>query len=171
MVAVLTALCIAVTGCGSGSGNTSARLSKTTCKLAPKQLQGETLGAIELTLSIPYGVTVQLDPLTNQPAKNVVQLVGGNNPPIVYQGNQYSVVYDAVDYLAPTPTALGYLKFKIINVNGFGPLEEIAIELQLTDGIPLPDKNAFLVSDFNVYGFVTYGKISIPNFIPVVNYL
>jgi len=161
-VTIIAALSLAITGCGSGSssGNRSTK-SKTTVKTAGL-LAGETLGSIQLSISFPYGVYVRLDPISNEPAIDVVQLIGVTNPTINNQGNIYSATYKGVKYVAATPSSAGSLSFQIFNVNGFDALQYIAIQLDITQGY-FPKEDDFHVSDLAVSGIVNYGLTLIPD--------
>lgn len=165
IISVTALFSLTATGCGSGSGgatNNSTSKTKTSVKML-KSYNGKTLGAAQLSISIPYGVTVALDPLTQEPAKDVVQLVGVANQVIQYQGQNYSVVYETNSYKAATPTTPGFLKFTIINVKGFGDLEYIAIQLDLTDGFPPPTKATINILEYAVADIVDYSYVNVPS--------
>ena len=162
IIALLTALALALTmGCGgggsvsgSGSGN-PARDSKalTKVKTAGLLADGEILGAIQLTISIPRGVTVALDPATGRPASGVVSLTGATDPNLVFQYSRYT---------PPTATASGSLSFLVVNAQGFGPAEYIGIQLDITPGY-FPVAGDFVVSDFAVAGITNYTQTQITN--------
>lgn len=163
MIISISLLAFAASGCGSSSDDSSGGRSraKTSVKML-KTYNGKTLGAVQISISIPYGVTVTLDPLTQEPAKDVVQLIGVANQVIQYQGQNYSVVYETNSYKAATPTTPGSLDFTIINVNGFGDLEYIAIQLDLTDGFTPPTKQDIGILQYAVADIVDYAYVNVP---------
>ncbi|GFO67994.1 hypothetical protein GMLC_15730 [Geomonas limicola] len=148
--------CLILPGCGGGgSAGSNAATAKAVTKVQTAGLLpgGEVLGAIRITLGLPYGVTVALDPATGLPAANVVQLVGAADPTLVFQ---------QVHYLAPTPTARGSLSFVVVNAQGFGALEYLAVQLDITPGY-FPAAGDFTVSDFAVAGISNYQETTISN--------
>jgi len=156
LTGLLAALLIALTlGCGSGGpgspGHSTRALTKV--KTAGLLADGETIGAIMLTISLPPGVTVPLDPVTKEPASGVVSLVGASDPAMVFQ---------YVRYTAPTATLSGSLAFMVLNAQGFGPVDYIGVQLDITAGY-FPVASDFAISNFAVAGITNYTEISIGN--------
>jgi hypothetical protein len=154
-------LCAAMLGCGSGGGAGTGHSSQALTKIKTAGLlaAGETLGAIKLTLSIPPGVTVPLDPVTHEPASGVVSLVGASDPAMVFQ---------LVRYTPATATLPGSLGFIVVNAQGFGPVDYIGVQLDISAGF-FPVAGDFVVSDFAVAGITNYSEIPITNPTVTVN--
>ena len=151
-------LALALGGCGSGeksAGKYSGSSAKAVTKVKTAGLvaPGQTLGAVWLTLSIPPGVTVAIDPLSHEPARGVVTLIGASDPTLVFQ---------SVKYTEATATAYGELQLVVVNAQGFGPLEYIALQLDITPG-SFPVASDFSVSNFVVSDIDTYTTIPIAN--------
>jgi hypothetical protein len=149
--------CALTLGCGSGGGGSAGTAHPgqvaTRIKTSGLLAAGETLGAIKLTLSIPPGVSVPLDPVTHAPASGVVSLVGASDPAMVFQ---------FVRYTPATATVPGSLGFVVVNAQGFGPVEYIGVQLDVSAG-SFPVAGDFIVSDFAVAGISTYTEIPITN--------
>lgn len=142
---ILSILCLALallfTGCGSGgSSGSSSRKVATTVKTAGLVTGGMLAGNLEVIISIPYGVTVELDPLTNQPARSVVQLIGTTDP---------AMTMKALDYVPPTPTAHGSLRVAYLAATGFNPADAILIQLDIATGF-FPVASDFSLIKFEV---------------------
>lgn len=143
-------------GCGGGSGDSTgakAKKVKTTVKTAGL-LGGQTLGAVQLGISFPYGVTVELDPVTHEPTSKAVKLIGATDQ---------SMVFQAVKYTAATPSTKGLLEFSIFNAAGFGAMEYVAVQLDITEGF-FPNTSDFSITKFAVADIVNYQTTEITNF-------
>lgn len=149
-LATLFTICIALAGCGSGGGSAAqkpkANASLKTSGLVPT---GTLVSALYIDLVIPYGVTAATDPLTNEPVKSVVQLVGTIDP---------AQTLNSIKYVAPTPTSTGLIKLTYYAYTGFTPADSIIIELDLTNGFSTPTKNDFNITRFD-YGTISSGSL------------
>lgn len=142
------ALAILFAGCGSGgSSGKSTQKATTTLKTSGLVTGGMLVGDLEVVISIPYGVTVELDPLTNQPAKSVVQLVGTTDP---------AMTMKALDYVAPLPPPSpngsptnGSLRIVYLAATGFNPADAILIQLDIATGF-FPVASDFSLTKFEV---------------------
>jgi hypothetical protein len=101
---------------------------------------GYVVGTIDLVLAIPYGVTVELDPLTNQPAKSIIQLVGTTDP---------SMTLNTLDYVAPTSTLPGSLRITYIAAAGFTPSDSINVTLDIATGF-FPVATDFSLTKYDI---------------------
>lgn len=148
-------LLLVFAGCGGSESSTGANAKKvnTTLKTAGL-LGGQTLGAVQLGISFPYGVTVELDPVTHEPTSKVVRLIGATDQTMVFQ---------AVKYTAATPSTKGLLEFTIFNAAGFGAMEYVAVQLDITEGF-FPNKSDFSITKFAVADIVNYQTTEITNF-------
>jgi hypothetical protein len=156
LAAILTALLVALMlGCGSGQSASQAHSSKALTKVKTSGLlaDGESIGAIMLRISIPLGVTVPLDPVTHEPASGVVSLTGAADSALVFQH---------VGYSAPTATAPGELYFIVVNAQGFGPVESINVQLDITPGYA-PVAGDFTITNFSVAGLTNYSETAVVN--------
>lgn len=144
-----------IPGCGSGGSSTASHSAKALAKVKTSGLltTGETLGAIMLTISVPPGVTVSIDPATNKPAVGVVTLVGATDS---------SMVFQYLTYTAPTATASGSLGFMVVNAQGFGPVEYLSVQLDVSTGY-FPVAGDFVVSNFAVAGITNYAQTLVQN--------
>lgn len=128
-------------GCGSGSSSgSSSRKATTTLKTSGLVTGGMLVGDLEVIISIPYGVTVELDPLTHQPARSVVQLIGTTDP---------AMTINALDYVPPTSTANGSLRVVYLVATGFNPSDAISIQLDIATGF-FPVAGDFSLTKFEV---------------------
>lgn len=154
-MALWTVLLLVFAGCGSSGSSSGANANKvkTSVKTAGL-LAGQTLGAVQLSISFPYGVTVELDPVTHVPSSRVVKLIGAPDQSMVFQSAKYT---------AATPTTNGLLEFSIFNVAGFGAMEYIAVQLDISDGF-FPNATDFSITKFAVADIVNYQSTEITNF-------
>lgn len=134
--------CAALFGCGSGGSSSPSRTTKakTSLKTAGLVSPGTLVATLEVIIAIPYGVTVELDPVSQQPAKSVVTLVGNTDP---------AMVLSALDYIAPTPSANGSLKISYVVATGFTPSDSIAITLDIANGF-FPVASDFSLTKFDI---------------------
>jgi len=147
-------------GCGSGSGTSSARTTKakTSLKTAGLASSGLLVGAMEVVVSFPYGVTVELDPVTNEPAKSVVQLVGTSDP---------AMTLNALSYVAASPTAKGSLRIVYLNAAGFTPSDSLSVQLDIATGF-FPQASDFSLTKFEIVTMAADGNTINPQ-APVPN--
>lgn len=163
---VLFMLCaFLLAGCGSGgsgssssSRTTKARTSLRTASLAPS---GLLVGALEVVIAFPYGVTVELDPVTNEPARNVVTLVGTADP---------AMTLNALTYVPATPTTRGSLKIVYLNAAGFTPSDALSVQLDIATGF-FPTASDFSLTKFEIVTFsvAADGSLLSTNLAPVAN--
>lgn len=151
-------------GCGSGSGTTASNRTtkaKTSVKTSGLVPPGFLVGALEIVIAIPYGVTVELDPVTNEPSRNVVTLVGTSDP---------SMTMKALTYVAATPTAKGSLKIIYLNAAGFTPADSISVQLDIATGF-FPTASDFSLSKFEVISMAVNadGSLTVNPSAPVQN--
>jgi len=107
---------------------------------------------LDLAISVPNGVTVKIDPLTNNPARDVVRLSGNFDP---------GMTLSAIDFPpAETATANRYLNISYINANsgGFTPAESLLVQLEIPIGISLKADD-FVLTKFN-YDTIDSRKIT-----------
>lgn len=146
LILALLVFCIALSGCGSGGSSAPNRTTKIKTSMKTSSLTtgyvpaGYVVGTIDLVLSIPYGVTVELDPSTNQPAKSVVQLVGTTDP---------AMVLNALDYVAPTSTSNGTLRISYVAAAGFTPSDSISVTLDIANGFS-PSTSDFTLTKYDI---------------------
>lgn len=128
---VLLALCFTFSACGSGGGSSPSRTTKLKTSMKTAALttgivpSGYVVSTIDLILAFPLGITVELDPLTNQPAKSVLQLVGTTDP---------AMTLSTLDYVAPTASSPGSLRITYVAAAGFTPSDSIDVTLDITSG-------------------------------------
>jgi len=150
-VALFLLLALTLGGCGSGSGTTSSNRTtkaKTSVKTSGLVQPGFLVGALEVVISIPYGVTVELDPVTNEPSRNVVTLVGTAAP---------SMTMNALTYVAATPAAKGSLKIIYLNAAGFAPADSISVQLDIATGF-FPTAGDFSLTKFEIVTMTADGS-------------
>jgi ABC-type glycerol-3-phosphate transport system substrate-binding protein len=155
-------IAMGVAGCGSGGGGgaqgTADGKVSTKVKM-PYSAEGLPVTGLQLTINIPLGVTVPVDPLTGQAAKSVVKLSGATNP---------DAVLVAVDYVPATVSSHGILKFLVIDPNGFTPSEYVSVTLDITPGY-FPKESDFTIDDYIVtYMDGTTNYDLIPKFTVVI---
>lgn len=126
-------------GGGSSSGISTTR-AKTSLKTSGLASSGLLVGALEVVISMPYGVTVELDPATNEPARSVVTLVGTADP---------KMTMSALHYVAATPTTKGSLRIVYINAAGFTPSDSLSIGLDIATGF-FPKATDFALTKFEI---------------------
>jgi hypothetical protein len=145
-----------VSGCGSGGGGggggtpVAAGNKATAAVRMPYAASGQPVAGLQLTINMPLGVTVQLDPVTGHAAKSVVQLSGATNP---------SAVLVAVDYVPATSSVKGKLKFLVVDPNGFTSSENVTVQLDITPGY-FPKAGDFSIDDYivsDIDGDTVYG--------------
>lgn len=160
-ITAIIALSIALTGCGSGSGSYTGSRStkaKTSVKTSGLVTSGFLAGALEIIISIPYGVTVELIPGTSNPSSNVVQLLGTSDP---------KMILNALDYVPATSTSKGSLKIIYLNAAGFTPSDSIFVQLDIATGF-FPQAADFSLTKFEVTKMTTDGSTIYPS-APVSN--
>jgi hypothetical protein len=151
----LLVFCIALSGCGSGGSSAPNRTTKIKTSMKTAGLTtgyvpaGYVVGTLDLVLSIPYGVTVELDPLTNQPVKSVLQLVGTTDP---------AMTLNTLDYVAPTSTVPGTLRISYVAAAGFTPSDSISVTLDIANGIS-PSTSDFSLTKYDI-GVVKFDPIT-----------
>jgi hypothetical protein len=144
-------LALILGGCGSGSGTASSSRTtkvKTSVKTAGLASSGLLVGAMEVVISFPYGVTAELDPVTNEPARSVVQLVGTSDP---------AMTMNALTYVAATPTTRGSLKIYYFNAKGFTPSDSLSVQLDIATGF-FPQGSDFSLSKFEIVTMTADGN-------------
>jgi hypothetical protein len=153
-------LTIMLAGCGSGSGTGSSRTTKakTSLKTAGLASTGLLVGAMAVVISFPYGVTVELDPVTNEPARSVVTLVGTSDP---------AMTMKALTYVAASPTTKGSLTIYYLNAAGFTPSDSISVQLDIANGF-FPQASDFTLTKFEIVTMTADGKTINPQ-APVPN--
>ena len=155
-------LAAGVAGCGSGGGDASGTAgSRVSAKVKmPHIIEGPAVAGLQMTINIPLGVTVQIDPATGQAAKSAVRLTGATDP---------SAVLVAVDYVPASSSASGMLKFFVIDPNGFTAAEYVTVHLDITPGY-YPKESDFSIDDYIVSyldGTTIYGLV--PTFTVVIS--
>lgn len=146
LIIALLVFCTALSGCGSGGSSSPSKSSQAKTSLKTAGLTtgyvpaGYVTGVLDIVLALPYGVTVELDPLTNQPARSVLQLTGATDP---------AMTLSALDYIAPTPTANGSLRITYFAAAGFTPSDSIAITLDIATGF-FPVATDFSLTKFDI---------------------
>lgn len=143
-------------GCGGGGAEKAGQDPVKTIasvKLAGALPAGRVIGAIQLTITMPLGVTVQLDPVTKNPTPDVVKLIGATDTQMVFQG---------VSYTPATSTSKGELKFMVFNVTGFGSAESINVQLDVSPGF-FPSASDFSLTDFAVSDITDFDTFIILN--------
>lgn len=146
LIIALFVFCTALSGCGSGGASPSRTTkAKTSLKTAGLVASGLLVATLEVVVDLPYGVTVELDPLTSQPAKSVVQLVGTTDP---------AMTLNTLEYVAPTPTTKGSLRITYVAAAGFTPSDSIAISLDIANGF-FPVASDFSLTKFEI-GTMSY---------------
>lgn len=129
---ILTALVLCVAGCGGGNTSPVAGSRQAVSKvLLPAD---QTVGGIQFTLNIPYGVTAQTDSSGNV-TSSAADLVGAS-------GN-YQIIRS---YTPATPSANGGLTIAILEPAGFTAGQYIAISLDITPGVT-PNAADFTLSN------------------------
>lgn len=153
------ALAMLFSGCGSGGSSAPAtRKATTTVKTAGLVSGGMLVGDLEVIISIPYGVTVELIPGTVNPVQSVVQLIGTTDP---------AMTMKALDYVPPTPTANGSLRIVYLAATGFNPSDAILIQLDIATGF-FPIASDFSLTKFEV-GTMSADGSTINTPVPVAN--
>lgn len=139
---LLIALCFALAACGSGGNSSPGRTSKATTSLKTAGLvpPGTRVATLDVIISIPYGVTVEVDPVTNEPVSSVVTLVGTTDP---------AMTMKTLDYIAATPSTNGSLRITYIAADGFTPSDSIAITLDIATGF-FPVASDFSLTKFDI---------------------
>lgn len=154
------AFSMTVTGCGSGGSSTVSRSTKakTSVKTAGLVAPGLLVGALEIVISIPYGVTVECITGTNEPVQSVVQLVGTADP---------KMLLSAMNYTPATPTNKGSLKIQYYNAVGFTPSDSLLVQLDIATGF-FPIEADFSLTKYDVVAMSADGNTIYP-VAPVLN--
>lgn len=146
---VLLLFCFALSACGSGSSSPPSRTTKTKTSLKTAGLvpQGVLVATLDVTISIPYGVTVAMKPgVTPQvPEDGVLAFVGTTDP---------AMILKTLDYIAPTPSANGSVRISCVAADGFTPSDYITITLDIASGF-FPVASEFSVPKFEI-GTMSY---------------
>lgn len=138
---VLLLFCLALSACGSGGSSPGrSTKAKTSLKTAGLVSPGTLVATLEVIIAIPYGVTVELDPVSQQPASSVVALVGTTDP---------AMTLKTLDFIAPTPTAKGSLRVTYLAADGFTPSDSITITLDIATGY-FPVASDFSLTKFEI---------------------
>ncbi len=148
-------------GCGSGGEITSSARTtkaKTSLRTAGLASPGLVVGAMEIVIAFPYGVTVELIPGTNEPARSVVTLVGSTDP---------GMTLNALTYVAATPTTKGSLKIIYLNAAGFTPADSLSVQLDIATGF-FPIASDFSLTKFEIVTMTPDGS-TINSPAPVLN--
>lgn len=151
-------ICMIVAGCGGGGGGGTAApasvttKAKTTLRTSGLTTSGYVVTSLDIIISIPYGVTVELDPVTKQPSKNVVQLIGIIDP---------AMVINTLDYVPATASSKGTLRIVYINAVGFTPSDSLLVQLDITTGF-FPKAADFSLQKFEITTMTLDGKTITP---------
>lgn len=140
-ILVIVLIAVGVAGCGGGGGGSGTTAAKASAKVRmPYSTEGLAVTGLQMTINIPLGVTVQIDPETGQAARSVVRLSGATDP---------SAVLVVVDYTPASQSASGTLKFLVIDANGFTPSEYVTVQLDVTPGF-FPKESDFTLDHYIV---------------------
>lgn len=157
----LLALCVAITGCGSGGSTPSARNSnKATLKTAGLLPAGYLVSNIDIVISIPYGVSLKYVSVTDPNTQKLIKYAA--DPSIFsYNGtttNAMSLQLNTT-YIPPQPPTNGVpnsgtLRIVYLNAEGFTPSDSISFELDIANGFS-PKESDFSTPTytFDVGGF------------------
>lgn len=138
--AALAALFLSGCGGGGSSSGSKSTKGKGSLKTAGLVSSGLLVGGLDVVISIPYGVTVELDPATNKPARSVVTLVGTADP---------KMTMESLQYVAATPTTKGSLRIVYLNSVGFTPADSLSIWFDITTGF-FPQAIDFALTKFEI---------------------
>lgn len=157
LLLILTTLI--VSGCGSGSSSSPSKYkTKVTTKVAAAQAfstYSSLVLSLDLALAVPDGVTVSMDPVTNQPAQSVVTVVGSTNSLLIIK---------ALDFIPATTTAKGTLLIRCANGDGFKPFNSLNVELEYPNNLTI-NLNDFKLTKFDyttINAQKTTNSISLP---------
>lgn len=152
--AFFSAACLIIAGCGGGGGGGAAvpvaasATAKTTLKTSGLVDQGYVVTSLDIVITFPNGITVELDPVSKQPSKNVVQLIGTVDP---------AMVMSALDYTPATSSSRGSLRVVYINAAGFNPSDSLLVQLDITTGF-YPKSADFTLTKFDITTMSTDGN-------------
>lgn len=146
-------LCLNISGCGGESSGVTSKPTRANTLLKTSGLvPGYLVGAIDIQISIPYGVTVACVPGTNEPVATVVQLIGTADT---------TMLLKAMNYTPATAAAPGLLAVQFYNANGFSPGESLLIQLDVTNGY-FPQNADFTLTKFDVAPMSADGQSILP---------
>jgi hypothetical protein len=135
VMAVLT-----LSGCGGGDGDTAPVTPPVpTAGLLKMSSTGSSLaiGGIDMTISMPAGVTVKADPNTGEASSGVITISG-----VATAGSSKLATAKFTPAAGGSPAQLHIV---MINTTGFGDGEFVSINFDLVGGIDLPSVTAFSV--------------------------
>jgi len=133
----------------TATGGASAPLpvpTKGVLKMATAGAAG-TIAGIDLTVTLPSGVTVAADPITGEVTNGVVTASGV--AAVTTFGTQNLITGSFAPASSVTP---GQLHIVIANVPGFNLGEFATVQFDLATGTSLPAANAFSVTSFLAKG-------------------
>ena len=152
--AIFSAACLIIAGCGGGGGGGAAvpvaasATAKTTLKTSGLVAPGYVVTSLDIVITFPNGITVELDPVSKQPSNNVVQLIGIVDP---------AMVMSALDYTPATSSSSGSLRVVYINAAGFNPSDSLLVQLDITTGF-YPKSADFTLTKFDITTMSTDGS-------------
>lgn len=149
-IMVLSLVLLLLGGCGGGGGTASPTSGVLTLTAGGTLPAGTLISAIDVTISLPAGVTVKSVPDTTNPsllvaAPGVVTVIGN-------AATVGATTLGVVPYTPATGTTPAQLRIPVLSVTGFNVGDFVTIACDIATGAPFPSVGSFGITVNSIVG-------------------